>query len=310
MDHDQNFKNLILDYPQDALEFFASKEAASLEGIVEVIPIRQQQLKSCLKDRYRELDVPLMVKYKEGRQEALLFVLEEETRPDRFSIYRLAHYCLDLSEMFSIERVVPVVIFLNKGRYKRTLKLGSDHQASLQFHYLTCDLSRLVVDDYFNSHNIVASLNLPNMAFPEKQKVDIYARAVRQFIRLEPRYDKRLKYLDFIDGYGKLTAIERQQYQQRYPQEAKAMTAFAKRYIEQGLEQGLEQLEQMKEQNLAKERHLLGRMAALRFTDFQEVPFRNALEGIVSPHLLEQIDEWIVNDESFAELLKKVKSLV
>lgn len=43
---------------------------------------------------------------------ALLFVVEEETRPGQFSIHRLAHYCLDLAGWLDTERVVPVVIFL------------------------------------------------------------------------------------------------------------------------------------------------------------------------------------------------------
>lgn len=53
-----------------------------------------------------------MVKWPEGRREALLFVLEEEIDPRRFSIRRLAHYCLDLSELLATDRAVPVVIFL------------------------------------------------------------------------------------------------------------------------------------------------------------------------------------------------------
>ncbi len=32
--HDQNFKNLIIDYPEDSLEFFAEPEAAGLKVIV------------------------------------------------------------------------------------------------------------------------------------------------------------------------------------------------------------------------------------------------------------------------------------
>jgi len=38
MDHDQNFKNLILDYPYDALTFFASKELESLKDIKDIVP--------------------------------------------------------------------------------------------------------------------------------------------------------------------------------------------------------------------------------------------------------------------------------
>ncbi len=39
MDHDQNFKNLILDFPHDALELFAGKEAEGIERGARIIPI-------------------------------------------------------------------------------------------------------------------------------------------------------------------------------------------------------------------------------------------------------------------------------
>ena len=42
--HDQNFKNLILDYPRDALSFFAAPEAPSPEDSVQITPIRQELL--------------------------------------------------------------------------------------------------------------------------------------------------------------------------------------------------------------------------------------------------------------------------
>src|SRR5690606_17350231 len=108
--HDQNFKNLILDYPQQALEFFAAVETVHLGPSVRITPIRQEQLKSRLGDRFHELDVPLLAEWPDGRRDALLFVLEEETHPARFSIHRLAQYCLEFSDMFKTNRVVPVAI--------------------------------------------------------------------------------------------------------------------------------------------------------------------------------------------------------
>jgi len=99
MSHDQNFKNLILDYPLQALRFFASEEAGEWLAGAKVVPVRQEQLQERLGKRFRELDVPLLVEWPDGQREALLFVLEEESDTSRFSIHRLAHYCLDLSEL-------------------------------------------------------------------------------------------------------------------------------------------------------------------------------------------------------------------
>ena len=110
--HDQNFKNLILDYPREALAFFAPEEAPLAGDVVQITPVRQEQLQERLGKHFRELDVPLLVEWDNGRREAILFVLEEETIWRKFSPRRLAHYCLDLADLFETDRVVPVTIFL------------------------------------------------------------------------------------------------------------------------------------------------------------------------------------------------------
>ena len=117
--HDQNFKNLVLDYPHQALAFFAPQEAGPNIAQARIIPIRQEQLKERLGDRFRELDVPLLVEWPESERTAIVFVVEEESQTSRFSIHRLAHYCLDLAELMATDRIVPVVIFLNEGKSLR-----------------------------------------------------------------------------------------------------------------------------------------------------------------------------------------------
>ena len=57
--HDQNFKNLILDYPREALAFFAREETGEDLKQARIIPIRQEQLKDRLGDRFREPPVPI-----------------------------------------------------------------------------------------------------------------------------------------------------------------------------------------------------------------------------------------------------------
>ena len=57
MSHDQNFKNLILDYPRQAIEFAAASEAARLGEDVRILPLREEQLKERLVAR---LNLPNM----------------------------------------------------------------------------------------------------------------------------------------------------------------------------------------------------------------------------------------------------------
>jgi hypothetical protein len=43
MSHDQNFKNLILDYPHAAVSFFAESEASGIDAGARILPIRPQR---------------------------------------------------------------------------------------------------------------------------------------------------------------------------------------------------------------------------------------------------------------------------
>ena len=111
----------------------------------------------------------------------------------------------------------------------------SHHDHSyLEFRYLSCALAQIPARDHLASDNLVARLNLPNMAYPREQKVDVYAQAVRGLLELEPHPEKRLKYLDFIDIYADLDDDQRQDYATRYSREAAEMSGFAERFIDAG----------------------------------------------------------------------------
>ncbi|MFM8332033.1 MAG: hypothetical protein ACKN9T_10115, partial [Candidatus Methylumidiphilus sp.] len=196
MDHDQSFKNLILDYPAAALEFFA--HARDL-GEATITPVREEQLQEILGGHYRRLDVPLKVEWPDGRRAAVVFVVEEETQPRNFSIHRLARYCLDLSELLETTRLVPVVVFVRRGKYPKDLQLGDDEDTYLSFRFIHCALSQLPAEQYLGSDNIVARLNLPNMRYPRGRRLDVYHSAVNGLFGLEQDRNQQQKYIDFID---------------------------------------------------------------------------------------------------------------
>ena len=200
--HDQNFKNLILDYPRDALALFAHEEAPAPEDDVHITPLRQEQLKERLGDRFRELDVPLMVEWRDGRREAVLFVVEEETEPGRFSPHRLAHYCLDIARMRRTDRVVPVAIFLRAGGAgdaPAPLVLGTERRPYLTFDHLAFRLAETPYERWRDSRNVAALVNLPNMRVAAELRVDAYAAAVRGLAAVEADPDRRAKYMASID---------------------------------------------------------------------------------------------------------------
>ena len=126
-----------------------------------------------------------------------------------------------------------------------------------------------MASDHLHSTNLVARLNLPNMAAAPADKLEIHARAVGGLFELEPHPERRLKYLDFIDIYAHLDDNERQRYAQLYPQEASTMTGFAQRFIEEGRKEGLKEGEQagLKQGLQRGEARILTAQLRLRFGD-------------------------------------------
>jgi len=103
------------------------------------------------------------------------------------------------------DRGVPVVIFLRRATgVAQRLRLSGDHHTYLDFRYLSCALGELAYEHYRHSDNLVVRLNLPNMQYPSRHKVEVYVQAVRELTALEPDPEKQLKYLDFIDIYAAL----------------------------------------------------------------------------------------------------------
>ena len=274
--HDQNFKNLILDYPRDALALFAPEEAPAPEEQAQIVPVRQEQLQDKLGTTWRELDVPLLVEWPDGQRRSVAFVVEEETDPTGFSPRRLARYCLDLADLHETDRVVPVVVFLRSAQSTpASLTLGTERRRYLTFQWVACWLDQLPADDWRDSGNLVARVNLPNMRVPAGGRVGVYADATRGLLALESDRDRRLKYLDFIDMYAELTDNERQEFERMHPEESKAMAGMYQRARDEAMRRGIEQ--GVRRGRVEGERAVVERLLLRRFG---ELP-RSASERLV-----------------------------
>ncbi|MXY54727.1 MAG: DUF4351 domain-containing protein [Gammaproteobacteria bacterium] len=298
--HDQNFKNLIVDYPRDALAFFAAEEAPEPGDDVHIAPLRQEQLKERLGDRFRELDAPLEVQWADGRRDAVLFVVEEETQPRRFSPHRLAHYCLDLAQMFGTNRVVPVTIFLRgSGAAPASLALGTERNTYLTFRHLACRLAETPYEDWRDSGNVAALVNLPNMRVPPERRVDAYADAVRGLAAVETDLDRRAKYMEFIDAYADLDEDEYRRYEREYAEESTAMAGAIQRARNEGRQEGRRQGRQEGRQQGRQEgtRSVLERQLQRRF-------------GLLSPRVAERLRRASAGDlETWADQVLDADSL-
>ncbi len=190
---------------------------------------------------------------------------------------------------------MPVVIFLGSGNAPAELRLGGDRHNYMSFRYLSCALAALPYERYRDSDNVVARLNLPNMAYPPEHKVEVYAHAVRGLFALEPDVEKCLKYLDFIDIYTGLDDNERVDYARRFPREAEKMTSFAERFEQEGIQKGMQQGLQQ------GEARVLIRQLTRRFGELPEA-LRRRIEEADTETLLEW-SERVLTAQSLDEVV-------
>ncbi|MDX9707406.1 MAG: DUF4351 domain-containing protein, partial [Azospira sp.] len=137
------------------------------------------------------------------------------------------------------------------------------HLAFLSFRYVCCILDELPAEEFADSDNIVARLNLPNMAYRREAIVDICAAALRGLLQLEPDQEKCLKYMDFIDIYSQLDDNEKQLFAEKYPQEKRKMATWSERLRAEGVQQGILQGMQLGKEAGWQEGRQVGELAVL-----------------------------------------------
>ena len=179
------------------------------------------------------------MEWQDGRRDAVVFALEEESVSRHFSPRHLVRYCLDIADLYDTNRIVPVVVFLREaGRVESSFELGTERDSYLTFKYIARKLADEPVSRWWDSANVVARVNLPNMRVAEERRAAAYGQAVRGLLELETDTAKRDKYLEFIDIYSGLTDNQFERYREEHPEEGSTMAGVIERARNRGRNEG------------------------------------------------------------------------
>ena len=209
--HDQNFKNLFLDFPREALEWLLPETLHKWGNIQHIEFIRQEPKKRTLSDPYLILDMPILFSF--DQQQILLWLVEFQEDKTKFSIYKLLRYTTDLMEAYPTALVVPMVLFTDRKRWRKDVlrrletKLGS--RVFLHFEYVVVKLFDLNAKDYYTSCNPVIKILLPKMKYAPAERWEVIRQAYMGLFQLVslPLFEK---YTDFIDIYAQIKEDERE----------------------------------------------------------------------------------------------------
>ena len=305
--HDHNFKNVLMDFPREALAWVLSDIPEHLGKIQGVEFVRQEPKKRSLSDRHLALDMPILFTFEHGR--VLLWLVEFQEDKKRFSIYKLLRYVTDLMEQYSNAMVIPTVLFTARRKWRKDVPQKLDttwgNRTLLHFEYILLKIFDLNARDYYNVSNPVVKILLPKMNYAPEERFEVIRQAYMGLFELTAPmlFDK---YLDFIDIYAEIREEEREELFREMTE--KEETVMLAQYIrDKGFQEGKEkgwlegQLLGRQEGRLVEKREFLKRLLVKRFGPLPEWG-----EELLSGASAEQLDRWadrLLDGETIQEVL-------
>ena len=243
--HDHNFKNLFLDFSEEALEFIYPQALKHWGKITKIEFVRQEPKKHKLADGYLSLDMPILFSFE--KQQFLLWLVEFQEDKSKFSIHKLLIYTVQLMEAYPDAKVLPTVLFTDRTKWRKdvckNLEIKIFNELFLQFKYVFVKLFDFKARDYYNSDNPLVKILLPKMSYEPEERFEVIRQAYMGLFQLTSAvvFDK---YVDFIDVYAKINEDEREKlYNEIIEHKETIMLAqyIRNKGVQQGLQQGVQQ---------------------------------------------------------------------
>lgn len=288
--HDHNIKNLLIDFPEDTLEFVFPEALSEWGAIKKITFVRQEPKKHHLSDANLVLDMPILFEF--HNKSLLLWLVEFQEDKEKFSIYKLMRYTTDLMELHPEAVVVPAVLFTDRKKWRidvlRRLESRMKQRTFVHFEYIFCKLFDYHALDYYNVNNPVVKILLPKMKYDPSRRSEVIRKA---YIGLHQLVSSGLfeKYIYFIDTYAKVTFKEQKILCQELM--ASEETAMLADYIKDiGRKEGREEGK--------KEGEIMGRILLFHEISGLSVPSRDELKEMTFEALkavLEEVEQqWMI----------------
>jgi hypothetical protein len=165
--HDQAVKNLIKDYPEEALEFLAEDVVAAHGHPVEVEFLDTAVAKDDSAQPGPGQAMDLAIRYSFANGHGVLFVLVEHwSSADRLDLLRTARYYLDLCRRFHEDEILPIAL-VDDDRPRElqdTIDRGALNRSHLRFQTRIVQVPAISLEQFRKTANRVALSFTPNMA--------------------------------------------------------------------------------------------------------------------------------------------------
>lgn len=166
---DEGIKNLIRDYPTEALHFFKPEILARYGQPINHTFVIQESKKHSHFDSTLRHDLAVIYDFAYGPH-AVLALMEHWSDKNKFDIHRFAHYIIDLDKQYPNYEKIPIAIFTDqsaswKTPLRDTLEIMCMGEVYLSFRYCRIRLKDYEAAEYRTTDNPFVAVMRSHMHF-------------------------------------------------------------------------------------------------------------------------------------------------
>ncbi len=198
-------KNLIRDYPEDALEFF-EPEIYQRYGKPVSIDFHIQENK---KHHHRDLklinDIAVIYRF-ENRKNLVLTLVEHWSQKAKFDIHRFAHYLIDLDFQFPGYEILPVALFTDESKkwrndIRREITITCLDKVYMSFTFRLIRMKDHEAEKYRNTKNRFLAVLRSAMRWDRADKIFLAIDFIKNYTEIEKEIKTVIKNIDIIEYY-------------------------------------------------------------------------------------------------------------
>jgi len=214
LSQDEMIKNLIRDYPEDALEFFRPEVMAARGRPTGVSFEIQEAKKHSHYDPNIKNDIAVIYTFADGGS-MVLVLIEHWSSKDKFDIHRVAQYLIDLDYRFPGCEKLPVVMFTDDADVWKTsvpaeIVIRCMDTVYLTFKYQLVRMKAYEAAQYRDTKNRFVAVLRSAMKYDRAQKIFLMLEFLENYNQIEKDVKKIDKNAVIIEYFLKLTDPDRE----------------------------------------------------------------------------------------------------
>ena len=245
---DEMIKNLVRDYPLDALEFLKPEIIQKYGKPVEISFVIQEVKKHSHYDKNLKNDIAVCYTFGKNRR-VVLVLIEHWSDKAKFDIHRFAQYTIDLSKRFPEAEILPVALFADRSEkwHKQPdaeLKVGCFGKEYLSFRYQLVRLKDHQAEQYRKTKNRFIAVLRSAMRYETDKKLSLAVEYIQDYAYIEKDIRLIEKNLIIMEYFLEITEPEKEiiiEMMEERRDSNMIVQELKRRGYQEGMEQGIQQ---------------------------------------------------------------------